>query len=139
LSEGFNEALPAGDDGQRGAEFEAFTVIEEFTELLVGGHVDHRVGCAQEIDQAERRNGLGRQVGAVEIPQGRFHLRLAHALAHQRCAARQTSMHTMVAHFHPQAAAFHGGGLKVGDACAYCSYSLLWCCLSCQGPSTPTS
>ena len=112
----WSSTLPAGGNGQCGAEFEEFTVIEVLSQPLVGGRVDHRVWCTQEIDQAERCNGLGRQVSAVEIPQGRFHLRLAQALAHQRCAARQTSMHTMVARCHPQAAEFHDGGLEAGDA-----------------------
>jgi hypothetical protein len=114
--ERLDEALPAGGDGQRGPEFEEFTVIEVHTQSLVGGRVDPWLWCAQEIDQVERRHGLGRQVGVVQIPQSGLHLRLAQALAHQRCAARQTSMHTMVARCHPQAAEFHGGGLEAGDA-----------------------
>ena len=68
-----DKALPAGGDGQRGPEFEEFTVIEVRTQPLVGGHVDHGLWCPQEIDQAERRNGLGRQVNPFQIPKGSLH------------------------------------------------------------------
>jgi hypothetical protein len=43
--------LPAGGNGQRGPEFEAFTVIEVLSQPLVGGRVDDRVWDTQEIDQ----------------------------------------------------------------------------------------
>ena len=58
----------------------------------------------------------GRQVSLVQIPQGRLHLRLATSFAHQRYAARQTSMHTVVARCQAQAAQFHGGRIQAGDA-----------------------
>ena len=43
--------LPAGGNGQRGPEFEEFTVIEVLSQPLVGGRVDDRVWDTQEIDQ----------------------------------------------------------------------------------------
>lgn len=52
-------------------------VIKVLTQPLVDGRVDHGLWCAQEIDQAERRHGLGRQVSPFQIPKGGLHLRLA--------------------------------------------------------------
>ena len=89
-------------------EFEDLTIIEVRTELLIGGRVDRWLRCAQQIDQAQRRDGLGRQVDGVQIPQGGLHVRLAQPFAHQRCAARQTSMHTVIARREPNAAELHG-------------------------------
>ena len=84
------------------------TIIEVRPELLVGGRVDRWLWRAQQIDQAQRRDGLGRQVDGVQIPQGGLHVRLAQPFAHQRCAARQTSMHTVIVRREPNAAELHG-------------------------------
>ncbi len=115
-AERLDEALPARGEREGRAQLEDLALVEVPAQLRVEGVVDLGPLAREAIGQAQGGHRAGRQRGLLEVTERLLHLVLPEPLAHQRCAAREASVHAPVALREPDAAELEHGRIEARAA-----------------------